>query len=97
MHIVLHFDIMTCCCDNSDVLRMAIFKSIKLSWEIQHVNLFMHNWKQWKLTKVSWPLGQESTKPKAQKGATESEKRKPLYKNQDKQDKRYQGQEGLAR
>ena len=65
MHIIRDFDFMTCCFDNSDFWGWQFFKSIILSQEIWHVNLLMHKSKE-KLTNVSWPLGQETTKPKAQ-------------------------------
>ena len=43
------------------------------------------------------PWSTREHKTQGPKRATKNDKRKLMYKNKDKQDERYQGQEGLAR
>ena len=69
LHNYRHFDIMTCCCDNSIVLWMDNFWNPlncpeNLACELAHCSCITGS--NEKLTNVPWPLEQESIKPKAQ-------------------------------
>ena len=69
LHVIWHFDIMTCCCDNSVVLWMDNFWNPlncpeNLACELAHCSCITGS--NEKLTNVPWPLEQESIKPKAQ-------------------------------